>query len=105
MRCRLPAQALFEIDLIEERVRLNLASVLTQTLVSTATQLQNQVGAFVRKVGLLRDLQCRFPMDHLQIINRNTLKHLVLIKGLINTLYCVSAGVLARNGGWPTSIS
>jgi hypothetical protein len=67
VRRHLPAQPFLEIDAGKKRMGLDLVGILAQSPVCPNAQFQNQILALGRQVRLLRDVQSRFPIDHLQI--------------------------------------
>lgn len=63
----LTSQFLRPINLVEERMILDLVNIFSDPFVFTLAQSQNNVGSFFRELCLWRDVECLSPMNHLRI--------------------------------------
>lgn len=106
-RALLP-QVTGEVDGPEERVSLDfVCAVLAQTVLWPAAQLHDQVGRLGTELGLRGNVQRAFPVYHLRTGESLETAELALhlTASASHTFSCVSRGVVAKKGGWPTTIS
>lgn len=107
VRRRLLPQVAGEVDGPEEGVSFDLVgAILAQAVLRASAQLHDEVRRLGAELGRRGDVQRALPVDHLTAERRSGCEQTRREDGGVSpTFSCVSRGVLAKNGGCPTTIS